>query len=127
VDLGQVAHRALAAVEAAERTGESLGKAVVVDGSGGHHHQVAGQVPASEEVGDLVACGRLDGLAGAQDLAPQRVAGEQGLGQQGVNVILGDVEVHQDLFEDDVALGVDLVGPESRVGDHVAQDLDAEV
>jgi hypothetical protein len=58
---------------------------------------------------------------------PERVAGEDRLGQQGVDVVLGHVQAHQDLFEDHLALGVDLVGPEGRLGEDVAQDVEAHV
>ena len=106
---------------------KAVDEPLVVEVAGGDHDQVAGQVPAAEELGDLVAGGGLDRLAGAEHLAAERVAREQGLGQQGVDVVLGHVEVHEDLLDDHLALGVDLVGPERRVGEHVAEDVDAEV
>src|ERR687892_383968 len=83
----------------------------------------AGAVPTPEEIRDLVTLHLLDRLPGAEDLTPQRVAGEHRLRQQRVHVILGHVEVHEDLFEDHLPLGLELVGPERRVGQHVAQDV----
>ena len=40
--------------------------------------------------------------------------------------VVGVVVVHRDLVEDHVALGLDIVGVQQRVGDHVAEHVDRE-
>ena len=63
---------------------------------------------------------------GAQRVAPERVAGEDRglplLGRQ-VGRLVG---VHQDLVEDDRALGVDVGGAQGRVPHDLAQDVEPE-
>ena len=87
---------------------------------------VAGRYQRSKNAGDVVAGDRLDGGHLAEHLAPERVVGEQRPRQRGVHPVLGRVEVHEDLLDDHLPLGLDLGGPERRRGEHVGEDLDAE-
>ena len=69
----------------------------------------------------------LDDLGLAEHLAPEGVAGEHGLGEQLLDDVGGLVAVHEDLFEDHLALGVDLFGPQRRPAEDVAEDVEAEL
>ena len=53
--------------------------------------------------------------------------GEEGLGEEVVDEFGRLVLVHEDLFEDHLALGLDLVGPEGGSADDVAEDVEAQV
>ena len=55
------------------------------------------------------------------------MAGEERLGEQLVHEVGRLVLVHEDLFEDDLALGLDLVGPEGRRPHDVGEDVEAEL
>ena len=68
-------------------------------------------------------CG--DRVDRAQHRPAQRMAAEQGLGEQVVHDVVG-VVVHADLFQDDGALGVDVGGGHLGEAQHVDQDVDRE-
>ena len=59
-------------------------------------------------------------------LPPERVLGEQRLEQQGVHPVVGRVLVHGELFEDDLALGFDVVVTERRTREHVGEQVETE-
>ncbi len=101
--------------------------AVVVEVACRGDHQVHRVVVLGVEGRDLVASHRLDRLAGADRLPPERVVGEQRFEQQRVDELVGIVLVHEQLFEDDLPLGVDLEGAERRCGDDIGQQFEAEV
>ena len=73
------------------------------------------------EGGDLVAGHGLDGVSGTEGLPAERVPGEQALVQRGEDEVVRGVLTHEDLLDDDLALGVELVGPERRFAHHVGQ------
>src|SRR5437588_2425329 len=100
---------------------------VVVQVAGGRQHQIRGPVVGEEVPGDGVAAEGRDRLCGREHLAPGRMLWEQGFGEQVVDELRGLVLVHQDLLEDHLALGLELVGAERRRTDDVAQDVEAEV
>ena len=88
---------------------------VVIDRTGRRDDQVARAVVRVVELVDPVAAHRLHGRGLAQDLASDGVTGEQTLEQKGLRAVVRCVEVHQDLLEDHLTLGFELVGAETRV------------
>ena len=67
-------------------------------------------------VSKLPAVSRPSGCSGKSDSTDERV-----------HEVVGRVVVHQELFEDDLALGVDVVVAERRLGEHVAEEVEAEL
>ena len=106
---------------------DALDDVVVVEGPGGRDDQVGGPVPVGVERGDVVALHLLDRGLRAERLATQGMVGEHRLEQAGVDDVVGRVLVHEDLFEDHLALGVDLGRPEGGTGHDVGQQVEAEV
>ena len=94
--------------------------------AGRGHDQVGRPVPVAVERGDGVAGHGGDRLLGAERLVAEPVPGEQRLEQAGVHDVVGGVLVHEDLLEDDLALGVDLGRAERRCPDHVDEQVEAE-
>ena len=115
----------------AGRTGEALLDGghglVVVDRSGQGDDHVGRTVVLGEEPLDVLAPHGRDGLLVAQHVPAERVVGEQGLEEHLVHEVGGLVGVHQDLLEDHLALGLDLVGPEGRLPHDVGEDVEAEL
>ena len=99
--------------------------AVVGEVAGRGDDEVAGPVPALMERGDVVAAHGLDGVAGAEGLAPERVLGVEALVERGEHEVVGGVLAHEDLLDDDLPLGVELVGPERRLAHDVGQQAQA--
>ena len=62
--------------------------------------------------------------APARCVASERVLAEDLLREPAVDDVVGTVVVHRQLFEDDVALVLELVGPQRRRGQHVTEQLD---
>ena len=112
----------LAEVEQAVDGGQH---AVVGEVAGRGDDEVAGPVPALVEGGDVVAAHGLDGLAGAEGLAAERVLGVEALVERGEHEVVGGVLAHEDLLDDDLTLGVELVGPERRLAHDVGQQAQA--
>ena len=98
----------------------------VVDVAGRGDDQVGRVVVLAVEAGDLVAGQRVDGLDGAEDRAAERGVAEQRGGEQVVHLVAGVVLGHGDLFEDDAALGVDVLLADQRAGEHVADHVDGQ-
>ena len=44
-----------------------------------------------------------------------------------MHAVLGRVEVHEDLLDDHLPLRLDLGGPQRRLGEHVAEDVEPDV
>ena len=90
------------------------------------HHR-AGVVVRLEEAdarrSGVIAC-TVSTLAGR--LAPERMIGEQLRAEHAVGDVVGRVVVHRQLFEDHLALAVDVGVAQRRPGQHVAEQLDAE-
>jgi hypothetical protein len=108
-------------------TGIDLGRqALVVDVAGGGDDEIAGPVVVVEEAADLDLVQRLHARRGAEDLAAQGVLGEhrrRALLRREVRRLVG---VHQDLVQDDLAFGVDVVHPQRGLGHDGAQHVEAE-
>ena len=62
----------------------------------------------------------------AEHLAAERVVGEQRLVDERVHPVVGLVLGQEDLLEDHLALGVDLVGPERGIGDDVGEQVEPD-
>ncbi len=77
--------------------------------------------------GDVVARHRGDRLLAAEHLTAERMLGEERVGEQVVHEIVGRVVAHPDLFEDHLPLGLDVVGAEGGVPQHVGQDVEREL
>ena len=99
----------------------------MVEIAGGGDHHVARQVVRVEEGPDRRHGHLTDDFGLAQDLAPERVAREHGGGEELLDDVGRLVAVHEDLFEDHLALGVHLFGPERRPAEDVAEDVQAEL
>ena len=68
-----------------------------------------------------------DGLPLARRLAPERMPVEHLLGEHPVDDVLRAVVVHRQLVEDHLSLALDVAVAQRRRGEHVAEQLDAEV
>jgi hypothetical protein len=66
-------------------------------------------------------------LPRAQHLPAERVAGELRLGEHAEDAVVRRVLLHQQLLEDDLALGLQVLGAEGGTRDDVAQQVEAEV
>ncbi len=100
---------------------------VVLDEPGGRHHIRRRAVPLGEERADVRCRESLDRVEAARGLAAEWVLGEERLEDERVHPVLGRVLVHVELFEDDLPLGLDVVVTERRLGEHVSQQVDAEL
>jgi len=101
---------------------------VVLDVAGHRDHDRRGSVVRAVELRHLVTGHRGDGLDGPGDRTSERGVLPEGLGrEQVVHHVVGVVVVHRDLVEDDVALGVDVLGGDQGVGDHVAEHVHRQV
>ena len=58
---------------------------------------------------------------------PSGCSGKSALREQIVHEIVGRVVAHPDLFEDDLALGLDVVGAERGAPQHVGEDVEREL
>lgn len=85
-----------------------------------------GSVAAVEEVRDLVAGERPDGLLGAEDRAAERAVAEDHPGEEVVDDVARVVLGHRHLFQDDAAFGLDVVRADQRAGEHVADHVDGQ-
>lgn len=79
-----------------------------IEFSGGGEDSVAGAVAAVEIVFHLFSLQVADGFGGAEDASAEGVAGEMGFHEGFVDAVAGVVEVHGDLFEDDLFFGVEI-------------------
>ena len=113
-------------IESARQPADVVDDLVVGQIAGRGDDQVGRPVPVLVEPGDGVAGHGLDRLLGAEGLEPEAVVGEQRLQQAGVHDVVGGVLVHEDLLEDDLALGVDLGRPEGGRADHVDEQVEPE-
>ena len=57
---------------------------------------------------------------------PSGWSGKSGFGQQAVRDVLGEVVVHRQLLQDDLALVVDVAVAQRRRGEHVTEELDGQ-
>ena len=81
----------------------------VVDVAGGGDDEVRGVVVLLVEAGDPVRGERVDRVDGAEDRAAEGGVAEHGVREQVVHAVARVVLGHRDLFEDDAALGVDVL------------------
>ena len=89
----------------------------------------AGRVARGVEGAQLLARHRPDHLGAADHRAPERVRAEDRLAEHVEDAVLGVVLVHRDLFEHDLALGLELAHARApdHVGDHVEGALQVAV
>ena len=113
-------------VHAFEERLHAVDDIVVLEATGGRDDDVGRPVVVAEELGDVIAPQRRNRVHVAEHLAPERMAREDGIGEQRVNLVVGSVLRQGELFEDHFALGVDLGRAQCRLGQHVAQQLEAE-
>ena len=102
-------------------------QALVVEVARGGDHHVAGQVVLVEERPDRRNRYVADDLRVAEDLAPQRVVREHGVGEVLLDDVTGLVAVHENLFQDHLALSVHLVAPKRRAAEDVAEYVQTEL
>jgi len=82
----------------------------VIDVARGGDDEVRGVVVLLVEAGDPVAVQAVDGVDGAEDGTAERGVAEHGVREQVVYDVARVVLGHGDLFEDDAALRLDVVG-----------------
>ena len=117
--------RALRADGADRHAGaEQVEERVVLDVTGGHDHQAPRHVVALVEPPHLVTGGGGDALHRPQDGPAEWVVGPQRLVQQVVDQVVGRVLVHVDLFQDHLALGLEVRSADHRVLEHVGEVVD---
>ena len=121
-----IARRTIA-VEGGHARRQPVDETVVGEVAGRGDDDVARPVVGRVVRGDVVARHRLDARVGAEHRSTERVAGKQRTGEHVVHEVVGRVVTHPDLLEDHLPFRIDLVGPERRPPQHVAQDLDREV
>ena len=78
---------------------------------GRRHHDVGGAVVVAVKAGDLVAPGGADRGLQAQDVPAQGVTGVQGPVEEVVDLLGRLIGVHENFFQDDLAFGFQLLGP----------------
>jgi hypothetical protein len=98
----------------------------VLEVAGRRDHHVARVVVLGVEAGDRVAVHRGDGFGAPHDLAADRVRGEHRRREDVVDEVVGRVVAHADLFEDDLALGFDVVGAQCGRPHDVGEDVERE-
>jgi hypothetical protein len=98
----------------------------VIEVAGHRHHHVARAVVELEEGADPLRGHLGDRVLGAEHLATQRVPGEQAGRALLGRLVRGLVGVHEDLVQDDLALGIEIEGPQRRPPHDVGQDVEAQ-
>ena len=99
---------------------------VVVQISGGRHDEVPCAVVGIEEPADLRGVEGRDAGRRTEHFAAERVVGEEGARALLGGEIGGLVGMHEDLVQDHLALGLDVVGTQRRVRHDGAEDVEPE-
>src|SRR3974390_835739 len=99
---------------------------LVGDVAGGGDEKMAGGEPILEALVEALAIEFADGFRSAENRAAQGMIGPKATREDVVEEVLGIIEIHLDLFEDDLALflhviGIEL-GPENEVGKNIEGD-----
>ena len=124
---GRCAHRRPAAGgDTGERMADGVEHRVVTVGPGDRDHHVPGAIPLGEEPSDVVGRGGFDRVTLAGGLAAERMIGEQTGSEVAVHDVFGTVVVHRQLFEDHLALGLDVAVAQRRAAEHVAEHVEPE-
>lgn len=98
----------------------------VVDIARGRDDQMGRVVVLLVEAADTVGAQRVDRVDRAENGTAEGAVAEHRLREQIVHAVARVVLRHRDLFEDDTALGVDVVLEDQRSGEHVADHVDGE-
>ena len=106
---------------------DHLPSAVGVDAARQAHHQVRQAVVISDVVDQVVAHQPRHGFDGAADVPAERMLRPHHLLEKAVHVVLREILVHLQLFQDHLALVVDVARSELRLGDDVEKHVDAEL
>ena len=113
-DAGAWRGSARAGVDAFEERFHAVDDVVVLEPAGGGDDDVGRAVALAEEARDVVTSERGDRVGVAEHLPTERVVREHSVSQQRVHLVVGRVLVQCELFEDDLALGFDLVPAQRR-------------
>ena len=94
--------------------------------TGQRHHRAGGRVAALHEFAQAIRRHREYDLLASGDFPAKRVSGIQQLVEQSVNAVLRLISVHAQLFDDDIAFGVDISRSEHRRPDQVGDDIEGD-
>jgi hypothetical protein len=117
----------LASFGAAEAPLDPFHHRVVVELTRCRKDHVARPVVVAVKVGDPLPAHGFDGGLAAQHVPAQRMVREHGLTEQVVDEVARLVAPHEDLLQDDLALGLHLVRPERRVPQDVRQQVERQL
>src|SRR5580693_7283644 len=112
--------------EIAELALDEVQNFFVRDVTGGGDDQMIGREPVAEALDQMFATEAADGFRRAENRATERMLGPKAARENIVKLILGIVQVHLDVFENDLALffyvfGTEL-GPKNEIGDDIKGD-----
>ena len=107
--------------------GEHPNQILVAHVAGRRDHELAGDVVTAVEAANGSARRRADPFSRPEDRPAERVARPQRSGEQIVDHILRGVVVHVDLGQDHLALGLEILGPDRRVLQHVSEMIDGQL
>src|SRR4029453_14086247 len=96
----------------------------MVDIAGGCHHHARGPIIAVAPGENLLARHAGDQVMDAQNGTSERMRAEWSTLRQIKKKIVRGIAGSRDLLQDDVALTLELVGIEDRLGENVSQDVE---
>src|SRR6202158_4038332 len=96
---------------------------LVSDVTGGGDHQMIRREPVPKARTQRIAIESFHGFRGAENRAAERMLRPETAGENLVKKIFGIVQIHLDLFEDDLALLLHIFGVEFRAEHEVGDDV----
>jgi len=99
---------------------------LVGDVAGGGYEEVASSEPILETGAKTFAVKLADGLRSTKDRTAEGMLRPKAASEDIVEEILGIVEIHLDLFENDLALFLDVVGIELGPENQIRQDIEGD-
>ena len=114
------------AVMRAELLRNQIADALVLEIAHGRYDQVARRIRIGKVAAEQIGVERLDGIAGAEDRAAERVVLPEALGEELVDQIVGRVLDHLDLFDDDLLLALDVDRRKRGIEHDIRQDVDGQ-
>ena len=99
---------------------------IVSDVSGSGDQNVIGSEPILKAAAKSFAIELANGLRSAEDRTAEGMIGPETTSKDVVEKILGIVEIHLDLFENDLALLFDVVGIEFRTENKIGKDIEGD-
>ena len=124
---GRPAHGRATIMAPGEAGFDTNGEPFMIEVARGGDHHVARQIVFIEERPDRRHCYFADDLRFAENLAPERVVREHRVGELLLDHVHGLVTMHENLFEDHLALRIDLFGPQRGPAKDVAEYVQPEL